>query len=108
MRAAAQYIVQIFLEVILYLYIRREVLFYSIFHTSVKFNTNGPSANIIFSNERVEYCINPTDRAIIFTAIRSSLEDSVQLRNRIEIGTHLQTTHTVLVQYVSTDIAKDK
>ena len=78
MRATAQYIVQIFLGVILYLNISQEVVFNSTFHSSVKFNVNDPSANILFSNGRVKYCINPTDRAITFTAIRSSLEDSVQ------------------------------
>ena len=78
MRATAQYIVQIFLRVILYLNISLEVVFNSTFHSLVKFNVNDPSAEILFSNRRVEYCINPTDRAITFTAIRSSLEDSVQ------------------------------
>ena len=99
---------QIFLEVILNLNIKRDVLFYSTFHTSVKFNINGLSVSVIVSNMMAEYCINPTDPAIICTAIRSSLEDSVQFKNRVEIGIHLQTTHTVYVQYVSTDIAKDK
>ena len=78
MRATAQYIVQIFLRVILYLNIILEWVFNSTFYSSVKVNVNDPSAEIIFSNRRVEYCINPTDRAITFTAIRSSLEDSVQ------------------------------
>ena len=78
MRATAQYIVQIFLRVILYLNIILEWVFSSTFYSSVEFNVNDPSAEILFSNRRVEYCINPTDRAIICTAIRSSLEDSVQ------------------------------
>ena len=78
MRATAQYIVQIFLRVILYLNIILEWVFNSTFYSSVKFNVNDPSAEILFSNRRVEYCINPTDRAITFPAIRSSLEDSVQ------------------------------
>ena len=78
MRATAQYIVQIFLRVILYLNIILEWVFNSTFYSSVKVNVNDPSAEIIFSNRRVEYCINPTDRAITFPAIRSSLVDSVQ------------------------------
>ena len=82
MRATAQYIVQIFLRVIFYIFLYLNIIlewvFNSTFYSSVKFNVNDPSAEILFSNRRVEYCINPTDRAITFTAIRSSLEDSVQ------------------------------
>ena len=78
MRATARYIVQIFLRDILYLNIILGRAFNSTFCSSVKVNVNEPSAEILSSNGSVEYCINPTDRAITFHAIRSSLVDSVQ------------------------------